>query len=152
MPIEIPPIVVGEDDPQHADLIRTTLELARLSNPLVMFPDGGEVVSYLEAVTAGERPEPALVLLDLHLPRRSGLDVLRWMKDHEAVAQIPVVMLTSSRDAADISEAYDLGVSSYLVKPVGFDALLDVVKALELSWVLFNEVPGVDGGARAERS
>lgn len=137
--MEFAPILIGEDDPQHADLIKTTLELARLGNPLVLLPDGSEVVSYLERFLHDGRGEPALVLLDLHLPRRSGLDVLQWMKSRPDVSHIPVVMLTSSRDAADINQAYDLGVSSYLVKPVGFDALLEVVKGLDLAWVLVQD-------------
>ncbi|WP_052389544.1 response regulator [Belnapia moabensis] len=84
------------------------------------------------------------MLLDLKLPRRSGHEVLEWKRDRGGVvARIPVVVLTSSRESADVNRAYDLGANSYLTKPVAFDGLLEMVKSLGLYWVVMNEKPGL---------
>jgi DNA-binding response OmpR family regulator len=109
--------------------------------------DGEEAVVYL----AGEGryadrlryPLPGLVLLDLKLPRRSGLEVLQWLREQQVLRRLPVVVLSSSREATDIDRAYDLGANSYLVKPVGSDALLGMVRAMDGYWLSHNELPQV---------
>ncbi len=135
-----PAILVAEDDAQHALLIRAAFVAARLANPIHLVEDGEQAIAYLAgAGRYAERdryPLPALVLLDLHMPRTSGLEVLAWLRSCPGLAGVPVLVLTASEEAADINEAFDAGASSYLVKPVGFDALLDVVKSLELRWLI----------------
>ena len=82
-----------------------------------------------------------LILLDLKLPRRSGLEVLAWLKSHPTLRRIPIVVLTSSRESPDINRAYDLGANSYLVKPVGFADLQEMVRVLSLYWLILNQHP-----------
>jgi DNA-binding response OmpR family regulator len=97
-------------------------------------------------------PIPSLVLLDLKLPRRSGLEILQWMREQEDLKSIPVIILTSSQQSLDIDRAYELGANSYLVKPVGFDGLLEMVKAIGMYWVLLNRTPAGPPGAPSEAS
>ena len=135
-----PAILVAEDDAQHALLIRAALAAARLANPVHLVHDGEEAVAYL-AGTDGyadrdRYPLPALVLLDLHMPGRSGLEVLAWLRACPGLERVPVLVLTASEEAAHIDEAFQAGADSYLIKPVGFDALLDVVRNLELRWLV----------------
>jgi CheY-like chemotaxis protein len=116
---------------------------------------GEEAVDYLAGgagfADRGKHPFPALVLLDLQLPRRSGHEVLEWLRaQEEGLRRLPVVVLTSSREPRDINRAYELGANSYLVKPVSFDALLDMVRVLEHYWLALSERP--EGpGARPPR-
>jgi DNA-binding response OmpR family regulator len=84
-----------------------------------------------------------LVLLDLKLPRRSGLEVLEWIREREGLKRLPVVVLTSSKEVADVNRAYDLGANSYLVKPVSFNSLLELVKSLEVYWLILNQKPDI---------
>ena len=86
------------------------------------------------------------MLLDLKLPRRSGLEVLAWVRQESVVKRLPVVVLTSSRESVDVNRAYDLGVNSYLTKPVGFEALLEMVKNVNLYWLVLNEHPEMRRG------
>jgi DNA-binding response OmpR family regulator len=101
--------------------------------------DGEAAVNFLTgALTA---TAPGLVLLDLKLPRLPGLDVLGWLRRQPGLRRLPVVVLTSSRERRDVDRAYDLGANSFLVKPVGFAELLEMVKALDLYWLRMNEAP-----------
>ena len=107
---------------------------------------GEEAVEYLEGGGGfgdrGKHPFPALMILDLQLPRRSGHEVLEWLRaQEEGLRRLPVVILTSSREPRDINRAYELGANSYLVKPVSFDALLEMVQALEHYWLALTERP-----------
>ena len=86
------------------------------------------------------------MLLDLKLPRRSGLEVLAWVREQPALRRLPVVVLTSSRESVDVNRAYDLGVNSYLTKPVGFEALIEMVKNVNLYWLVLNENPELPRG------
>lgn len=121
---------------RHELLAGVTLQVAR---------DGDAAVSYLSgAGEYGDRlhyPLPALVLLDLKLPRRSGLEVLAWLKQQPQLKRIPVIVLTSSNQRIDLNQAYDLGVNSYLVKPIGFAALLALMQSLGTYWLQHNEQP-----------
>ncbi len=140
-------ILVVEDNRNDVMLLRRAFSKARLANPLRFVEDGEQAVAYLLGDgNYGDREEypfPVMVLLDLKLPRKSGLEVLEWLKQQETLKRLPVVVFTSSQRSEDVNRAYDLGVNSYLVKPVTFDALLEVVKNLNLYWVILNEKPEV---------
>lgn len=144
-------VLLVEDNPDDVMLVERAFAKARIVNPLVRVADGDEAVAYLGG--AGKYrdresyPVPTLILLDLKLPRRSGLEVLQWLREHAALRRIPVIMLTSSREGPDVDRAYDLGVNSYLVKPVAFDALLDMMKTLNLYWLVLNECPSAGEAA-----
>ena len=140
-------ILVVEDDPNDILLIQRAFAKARILNPLRTVSNGDEAVAYLagEGIHADREnfPVPVLVLLDLKLPRRSGLEVLAWIRGQPGLKRLPVVVLTSSKESVDINRAYDLGANSYLVKPVGFDSLLELVKSLEVYWMMLNQNPDV---------
>ncbi|HSH58234.1 MAG TPA: response regulator [Acidimicrobiales bacterium] len=137
-------ILVTEDDAQHALLIRAALKAARLANPILVFDEGEQALAYLRGdgvyADRGLYPLPVLGLFDLHLPVMSGLDVLRGMREQPGLGHVPAVVLTASEDPADIDRAYSAGANSYLIKPVGFEALLEVVRNLGLHWVLTSDV------------
>jgi CheY-like chemotaxis protein len=139
------PILLVEDNSTDVLLIRRAFEKAKLANPLKVVSDGDAVVEYLsgEGAYADRKhfPLPVLILLDLKLPRRSGIEVLQWLRGQETLRRIPVVMLTSSQHDRDINAAYDQGVNSYLVKPVLFDALTRMLQQVNLYWLMFNEKP-----------
>ncbi len=141
-------ILLVEDDYNDVLLIRRALNKAQIANPLQVAEDGDQAVAYL----AGEGPFanreayplPRVMLLDLKLPRRSGLEVLEWLRTRSGLGRLPVVVLTSSRESADVNRAYDLGANSYLVKPVEFGPFLDLVKTLGPYWLLLNERPELE--------
>ncbi|HEV7367855.1 response regulator [Arenibaculum sp.] len=140
------PILLVEDDPDDQLLIRRAFTKARLLNPLRVVGDGDAAVDYLSGAEGyadrHANPLPALLLLDLKLPRRSGLEVLEWLRSRPApMGRTPVVVLTSSKESADVDRAYELGANSYLVKPVDFDGLLDMIKTAGLYWTVLNEGP-----------
>jgi CheY-like chemotaxis protein len=136
-------ILLVEDDPNDVLLIHRAFERAKVLNPLRVLPDGDEAIRYLAGLgpyaDRAVHPLPALMLLDLKLPRRGGLEVLGWVRDQPGLRRLPVVVLSSSRRTEDVSRAYDLGANSYLVKPVGFKPLLALIRSLDVYWVLFNE-------------
>ena len=137
-----PPILLVEDDRGQSLLVERVLRKAGLANPLRVFHEGNGALASL----AGEDdyadrtrfPLPALVLLDLHVPGRSGLELLTWLRGQPGLGGIPVVMLSGSSESADIDRAFELGANSYLVKPVAFDALLDTVSGLGLPWMILS--------------
>jgi len=126
------PVVVVDDDPLARALVVRCLRALGLSNPVVEVVDGDDA----RAVLAGMLEPPVLVLLDLELPGRNGLEVLSWMRSDPHLCSTPVVMLTGSAELEDVDAAYELGILSYLVKPVGFEALQDVVRTLAQPWAL----------------
>jgi len=142
-------LLVVEDEPDDRFLIERALVKARIANPVQMVADGDEAVAYLSGEgTFADRsayPLPMLVLLDLKLPRRSGFEVLEWMRQTPTLHRLPVVVLTSSADSGDIRRAYDRGANSYLVKPVEFEALHAMIEALGLYWLVLNRAPPVGG-------
>jgi len=144
------PILLVEDSPDDALLIQRAFRKANLANPVQLVRDGEEAVAYLSgAVPYEDRarfPLPVFMLLDLKLPRRSGLEVLAWVRQESVVKRLPIVVLTSSRESVDVNRAYDLGVNSYLTKPVGFEALLEMVKNVNLYWLVLNENPELRRG------
>jgi CheY-like chemotaxis protein len=136
----LPPILLVEDNPMDLDLTLRAFSKRNFSNQIIVARDGEEALAWLPRWEAGERM-PAVVLLDINLPRASGLEVLRAFRAHELARHIPVVVLTSSRDDRDLKTAYDLGVNSYIEKPVSFNKFIDVAAHIELYWCLFNERP-----------
>ncbi len=139
-------ILLVEDEPNDVFLIQRAFVKANVAHCLSVVADGEQAVAYL----AGQKdfadrdrfPLPRLVLLDLKLPRKSGLEVLAWLRaPGSPYRRVPVVMLTSSRQTSDINRAYELGANSYLVKPVAFEDLLEMIKVLNLYWLNFNERP-----------
>lgn len=140
-------ILLVEDNPKDVLLIQRALRKANISNSLQVVNDGDAAVLYL----SGEEPFsdrtlyplPVLILLDLKLPRRSGHEVLMWLRQQPVLKRIPVVVLTSSKEYADINLVYDLGVNAYITKPVAFNDLVEIVKTLNLHWIIFNEKPQV---------
>lgn len=131
-----------EDIQDDVELILHAFGKVGISNPVVVVEDGEKAIRYLRGL--GEYsdrlpfPLPGLILLDLKLPRRSGFEVLAAVRATEATRRVPVVVLTSSNQEDDVRKAYDLGANSYLVKPVGLDALVALVRTLEAFWIKLN--------------
>ncbi|MBS0298323.1 MAG: response regulator [Proteobacteria bacterium] len=134
-----PPILLVEDNPLDVDLTLRAFQRRKLVNPILVARDGEEALAWVPRWEAGET-QPAVILLDLKLPKVDGLTVLRTLKAHAALRRIPVVVLTTSREDRDIQAAYDLGVNSYIVKPVDFDDFMDVAQQIELYWCVLNEL------------
>jgi CheY-like chemotaxis protein len=129
------PILVVEDSPTSARRLRALLEDVGLVNPIVHIDHGGRAVEWLEDAAQHTRC-PALIVLDIELPGRGGMEILRWLREQEPFAAVPVIILTATADRTDMDEAYGLAINSYLVKPVGFDALSDILRHLPLRWAL----------------
>jgi CheY-like chemotaxis protein len=134
------PILLVEDNPMDVDLTKRALKRHRLATELVIARDGEEAVNMIAGWKNGE-PVPSLILLDLKLPRLSGLEVLERLKGNSSFASVPVVVLTTSRDDGDVTRAYKLGANSYIVKPVDFDKFVEVAAQIELYWTVLNEPP-----------
>lgn len=141
---EIGRILLVEDDLKDVELTLTALDEYNLANEVIVTRDGEEALDYLYSrgnFKSRINGNPALILLDLKLPKVDGLDVLRHIKSDEKLKMIPVVMLTSSREERDIVESYKLGVNAYVVKPVNFHEFVDSIKELGIFWALINEPP-----------
>lgn len=132
-------IVLVEDNPDDAELVIRALRKSGISNPLVHLHDGEEALNFLFNDDQACEHRPRLILLDLKMPKVDGLEVLRRVKADETLRLIPVVLLTSSREDKDIFESYQLGVNSYVVKPVEFEKLMETVNGLGLYWLLLNQ-------------
>lgn len=135
---ERPPILLVEDNPMDVDLTLRAFSKRDCAHPILVARDGEEAVSWLPRWSAGE-PMPAVVLLDIQLPRLTGLEVLQAFKRDALARRVPVVVLTSSRDDRDLGAAYDLGVNSYIEKPVSFSKFIEVAEHIEMYWCGFNE-------------
>ena len=139
---ELSTILLVEDNADDAELIAYAFDKAGIVNPLVTVSDGDAAVAYIEGTGSyadrAKHPLPALILLDLKLPRRSGFEVLRAIRADPAAKHTPVVVLTSSDQHADIEHAYSLCANSYLVKPVSREALLAMAKMLNAYWIKLN--------------
>ena len=138
-------ILLVEDNPYDAELTLRALKNKGLANKLLTFQDGVEALDFLfgAGVYAGRNLalRPKVILLDLKLPRINGLEVLEKIRADERTKTIPVVILTSSQEELDIVRSYNLGVNSYMVKPVDFDKFFQAVEELGLYWLLLNKVP-----------
>ncbi|MBT9614126.1 MAG: response regulator [Burkholderiales bacterium] len=132
------PILLVEDNPVDLDLTLRAFAKRKLTNPLHVARDGAEALSWIPHWESGE-PWPALILLDLKLPKVDGLEVLRQLKAHPTLRAIPVVVLTTSSEDVDMQKAYLLGANSYIVKPVDFDKFIEVAAQVELYWRVLNK-------------
>jgi len=137
-------ILLVEDNPTDAELTMRALRKGNLANHITWVKDGAEALEFIfrSGAYAG-RPDqnPKLILLDLKLPKVDGIEVLRRIKADEQTRTIPVVMVTSSQEGRDITESYKLGVNSYVVKPVEFDAFSETVAKAGFYWMLVNKTP-----------
>jgi len=144
MRTELRTILLAEDNANDVELTVAALKANRLANEVVVVRDGAEALDYLfrrGGYASREPGLPALVLLDLKMPKVDGLEVLRAIKADPAMRGMPVVVLTSSREEQDLVRSYDLGVNAYVVKPVAFGAFVEAVKTLGGFWAVLNEVP-----------
>lgn len=145
-PSRFVPLLV-EDDSDHAYLIMRAFEEANVALSLPILRSGEEAVDYLSGNGAyqdrSRYPLPSVVILDAALPVRSGLDVLRWIRNDSPVRRLPVVMLTGGNDPDHVTKAYQLGVNSYLTKPDGSRGLVDLIKNLALLWGQLGVAPGL---------
>jgi EAL domain-containing protein (putative c-di-GMP-specific phosphodiesterase class I)/DNA-binding response OmpR family regulator len=156
--VGLSPILVVEDDVAQAMLIERVCRKAGLQNPIRALQNGDEAVAYLSGGEGfGDRrihPLPVLMLLDLHVPGRSGLEILAWKQGQPDLRHVPVVILSGSTESEDINQAFQLGAASYLVKPVAFDALIDAIGSLALPWMLLSnegKAVGTEAVSRPEQ-
>ncbi|WP_319589444.1 response regulator [uncultured Draconibacterium sp.] len=133
------PILIVEDNPVDLDLTLRAFKSQKLDNPILTARDGEEALNFIEKWEKGE-PRPAVILLDLKMPKVNGLEVLKELKTHPRLKTIPIVVLTTSSESTDVRDAYQLGANSYIVKPVDFEKFLDVAKQIELYWRVLNKV------------
>jgi len=140
-----PFVLLVEDNPDDEMLTLLAFQESRLANPVEVVRDGVEAIEFLEG--SGQHAErdatylPAVVLLDLNLPRKNGLQVLQWMRGREETRLVPVVMLTTSCQERDLLESYRLGVNSYVRKPVDFGQFQQAIAHLGMYWLMLNQLP-----------
>ncbi|HEY9154939.1 MAG TPA: response regulator [Opitutaceae bacterium] len=145
------PILLVEDNPNDLDLALRALAKTNLANEVVTVRDGEEALDYLHcrgAFAGRVKGNPAVVLLDLKLPKVSGIEVLQHVRQDKELRSLPVVMLTSSNEETDLTRSYELGVNAYVVKPVRFKDFMEAVQELGLFWAVLNEPP--PGSLRAD--
>jgi CheY-like chemotaxis protein len=139
-------ILIADDDEDDRLMAQEALQEARLANELHCVEDGEQLLDYLyrrgKYTALQQVPLPGLILLDLNMPRKDGREALQEIKADPMLRRIPVVVLTTSKAEEDILRTYDLGVSSFIVKPVSFDSLVEVMKALTRYWFEIVELPG----------
>ncbi|GGI18188.1 response regulator [Oxalicibacterium faecigallinarum] len=146
------PILLVEDNPNDLELTLVALEKSKLANDVIVIRDGGEALQYLNGTDDyKDRPagNPAVILLDLKLPKVDGLEVLRHVRESPVLKSIPVVMLTSSKEEQDLVRSYELGVNAYVVKPVDFQEFIKAISDLGIFWAVLNEPP--PGSVRTHR-
>ena len=138
-------ILLAEDDENDVMLIKRAFSKSHVVNPIACVKNGEEAVAYLSGegqfADRLRYPLPFMLLLDLKLPRLSGHEVLSWLRAQNGLRRLPVVVLTSSREPADINRAYELGANSYLVKPVVFEEFSALLKQLQVYWLMLSEHP-----------
>ena len=146
--INLRTILLVEDNPKDVELTLEALAEHNLANRVTTVKDGVEAMEYLRhegAFKSRGKGDPAVILLDIKMPRMDGIEVLRAIRSDEKLRTIPVVMLTSSREEPDLKKSYELGVNAYVVKPVDFKSFIDAVKQLGIFWALINELPPETG-------
>ena len=148
MELSMPSILLVEDDPNDVALFRRAVQKTGLKTDIHVAEDGECAISMLQSHHQTGFKErfylPRLVLLDLKMPRVSGLEVLEWIRNQPSIRRLPVVVFTSSCETMDVAKAYELGANSYLVKPVSFDQLQEIVVAIHHYWIGLNEPPDLD--------
>jgi CheY-like chemotaxis protein len=138
------PILLVEDNPHDLELTLIALERSQLANEVIVVRDGADALDYLHmrgAFAERDHGNPAVVLLDLKLPKVDGLEVLADIRGNPALRSLPVVMLTSSREEQDLIRSYELGVNAYVVKPVDFQEFVRAISDLGIFWAVLNEPP-----------
>lgn len=142
--LELKKILLAEDNPKDVELTIEALSDSNLANRVVVVRDGVETLEYLrcEGQYSGREPElPSVLLLDIKMPRKDGIEVLKEIRSDPDLKLLPVVMLTSSREDKDLLNSYYFGVNAYVVKPVNFGGFIDAIKQLGIFWGLINELP-----------
>jgi CheY-like chemotaxis protein len=136
-------IIVADDDADDRLLITDAFKESRLANPLVFVEDGEQLLQFLDSASSGAsgHPLPGLILLDLNMPRMDGRTALSHIKSNPHLRRIPVIVLTTSKAEEDVLRTYDLGVNSFITKPVTFEGLVDVVQSLNHYWIEIVELP-----------
>jgi CheY-like chemotaxis protein len=138
-------ILIAEDDENDVFFLERAFKQAQIANPIQRVRDGEDAIAYLQGAGAyADRdhfPLPHLMLLDLKMPRKNGFDVITWVRQQPALKRLPIVVLTSSREDPDVNRAYELGANTYLVKPVKFEGLVEMMKTLNLYWLILAEKP-----------
>ena len=145
--IDLKTILLAEDNPRDVELTTEALSEHNLVNQVVVVNDGVEALEYLrcEGQYKGRRKGlPAVLLLDIKMPRMDGIEVLKAVRTDDRFKTLPVVMLTSSREEPDLKKCYALGVNAYVVKPVDFNNFLDAVQHLGVFWAMLNELPRME--------
>jgi CheY-like chemotaxis protein len=146
--INIRTILLAEDSPKDVELTLEALSENNLANLVVVVKDGVEAMEFLRCegkYKLRNQGNPAVVLLDIKMPRMDGIEVLTAIRNDDKLKTIPVVMLTSSREEPDLKRSYELGVNAYVVKPVDFKKFIDAVKQIGVFWALLNELPPEKG-------
>ena len=138
-------ILIADDDPEDRMLAAEALKESRLANDIRFVEDGEELIEYLtyrgRFANPDDAPRPGVILLDLNMPRKDGREALREIKENPELRRIPIIVLTTSKAEIDIYRSYDLGVNSYIVKPVRFAALVDIMRSLAVYWLEIVEIP-----------
>jgi CheY-like chemotaxis protein len=145
-----------EDDPADVRLIQRAFTKAGLDAGVIRLANGDDAVAYLDGRAPYENraayPLPSLLILDIKLPRRTGLEVLKWLRQrNDGLRRLPTIMLTSSKHTADVDRAYDYGANSYLAKPETSEALLEIAHSIKKYWLTLNENPTLTGGTNYAR-
>ncbi len=141
---DLRPILLVEDSPRDLELTLVALAKCQLANDIVVTRDGAEALDYLyrrNSFSNRDPGDPAVVLLDLKLPKVDGLEVLEKIKNDKGLKHVPVVMLTSSREERDVLRSYEIGVNAFVVKPVDFNAFFEAIQDLGMFWAVLNEPP-----------
>jgi CheY-like chemotaxis protein len=146
--IKMHSVLLAEDDENDFFFMERSFKQAQIANPLIRVRDGEEAMEYLrgDGIYADREkfPLPAIMLLDLKMPRRNGFEVISWLRSQPGLKRLPLVVLTSSREDPDINRAYELGANTYLVKPVKFEGLVEMMKALNFYWFMLSEKPTIE--------
>ncbi len=140
-------ILLAEDSPADAEMAIDALKEARLANPIVHVEDGVEAMDYLlrrGAFANRDEGLPAVLLLDIKMPRMDGLEVVKEIRNTEELKRLPVVILSSSREESDLARSWDMGVNAYVVKPVDVDQFFGAVQTLGKFWGLINQAPEIE--------
>jgi len=140
-------VLLAEDDPGHASLIRRNLARAGLSNPIIHFEDGQAVLDFLFQRSPNHNREPHtpyLLLLDIRMPKLDGLEVLRQIKQDQELKKIPIIMITTTDDPREVEHCHSLGCSHYIVKPIDYEKFIEAIKQLGL-FLAVVEVPTING-------
>jgi CheY-like chemotaxis protein len=145
--VQVHPILMAEDDENDVFFVERAFRQSQVLNPLQRVKDGEEAIAYLKGercfADRAQYPLPHLMLLDLKMPRKNGFEVIQWIRQQPGLKRLPIVVLTSSKEDPDVNRAYELGANTYLVKPVKFEGLVDMMKALNLYWLILAEKPSV---------